>query len=323
MSRRTHPKDSVRGYSPQPIYGPPALSRRAFLAAGGAAAAVASAPTVGLSFGSYALWMLTWGDALELIGRTGYDGVELALMPGWPTEPKLLSRSDRFYIRSRLAEMELELPAVLENLRVAHPTQTLHRNLERLRSAIELGADLAPGKPPIVETTLGRSPDEWDSIKGQFVDEIGEWTRVASASETVICFKPHVGNAVNDVERSLWLVEQVGSPHLRCTYDYSHLWLAGYDLIESMDALLPICPYIHVKDAERSSAGHRFLLPGDGETDYVAMFGNFRQAGYSGFVNVEVSAQIHRSDDFHPIEAAMTCYDRMEAAFEAAGLQRP
>lgn len=323
MSQRSRRSDATRDFRPQPTEGAGALSRRAFLAVGGVTAAAAAAPTVGLSFGSYALWMLTWGDALELIGRTGYDGVELALMPGWPTEPKLLSRTDRMYIRSRLGDMGLALPAVLEQLRVADPTQTLHRNLERLRRAIELGADLAPGKPPIVETTLGRSPEEWDAVKSQFVDEIGEWVRVAGTSDTVICFKPHVGNAVNNIERSLWLVDQVDSPHFRCTYDYSHLWLAGYDLMESLDALLPICPYIHVKDASRTSDGHRFLLPGDAETDYVAMFRKLRQTGYSGFVNVEVSAQLHKSDDFHPIDAAMTCYDRMEAAFESAGLQRP
>lgn len=323
MSLRRHRSDPIRGHGPQPLAGAAALSRRAFLAAGGVAAATSAPPRVGLSFGSYALWMLTWGDALELIGRTGYDGVELALMPGWPTEPKLLSSSDRLYIRSRLADMGLALPAVLENLRVAHPTQTLPRNLERLRRAIELGVDLAPGKPPIIETTLGRSPGEWDAVKSQFVDEIGEWVRVAGEGDTVICFKPHVGNAVNDIERSRWLVAQIDSPHFRCTYDYSHLWLAGYDLVESLDALLPICPYIHVKDAVRIPDGHRFLLPGDGETDYVAMFRKLRQTGYGGFVNVEISAQLHRADDFHPIEAAMTCYDRMEAAFEAAGLQRP
>lgn len=321
MSQRRHHADITRGSRPQPTDCAVALSRRAFLAAGGVAAAASSTPAVGLSFGSYALWMLTWGDALELIGRTGYDGVELALMPGWPTEPEQLSSTDRSYIRSRLGDMGLALPAVLEQLRVAHPTQTLHRNLERLRRAIDLGADLAPGKPPIVETTLGRSPGEWDAVKNQFVDEIGEWVRVAG--DTVICFKPHVGNAVNNIERSLWLVAQVDSSSFRCTYDFSHLWLAGYDLAESLDALLPVCPYIHVKDAVRTSDGHRFLLPGDGETDYVAMFQKLRETGYSGFVNVEVSAQIHRSDDFHPIEAAMTCYDRMEAAFETADLQRP
>lgn len=323
MSQRRHLANATRGSRPQPTDCAVALSRRAFLAAGGVTAAASSTPAVGLSFGSYALWMLTWGDALELIGRTGYDGVELALMPGWPTEPKLLSSTDRLYIRSRLGDMGLALPAVLEQLRVAHPTQTLHRNLERLRRAIDLGADLAPGKPPIVETTLGRSPGEWDAAKNQFVDEIGKWVRVADTGGTVICFKPHVGNAVNNIERSLWLVAQVDSPHFRCTYDFSHLWLAGYDLAESLDALLPVCPYIHVKDAVPTSDGHRFLLPGDGETDYVAMFQKLRETGYSGFVNVEVSAQIHRSDDFHPIEAAMTCYDRMEAAFETADLQRP
>ena len=208
----------------------------------GTRAARPAEPTVGLSFGSYALWMLTWEDSLELIARTGYDGVELALMPGWPTEPKLLSTRERQRIRSRLLDLGLDLPALLENLKALNPAQEQTDNLERLRRAIELGADLVPGKPPFIETVLGRKPDDWDEIKHELANEVGEWARVAADGETVICFKPHVSHAVNDVERSLWLVNQVSSPNFRCTYDYSHLWLAGHDLVESLDALLPVSP---------------------------------------------------------------------------------
>ena len=300
------------------------LSRRALLAGLVAAnAAHPAEPTVGLSFGSYALWMLTWEDSLELIARTGYDGVELALMPDWPTEPKLLSARDRLRIRSRLLDLGLALPALLENLRALDPIQTPAENLERLRRAIDLGAELAPGKPPLFETVLGRNPGKWDEIKHELADAVGEWARVAADADTVICFKPHANHAVNNVDRSLWLVSQVGSPHFRCTYDYSHLWLAGHDLVESLDALLPVSPYVHLKDARGTSEDYRFLLPGDGETDYVTMFRRMRQAGYRGYANVEISAQIHKLPEFEPIAAARICYDRMASAFEEAQLLRP
>ena len=306
---------------------PPGLStltRRSFIGGLGAVAAGhAATQTVGLSFGTYALWMLRWEDSLELISRTGYDGVELALMPDWPTSPKSLSRTDRGRLRGMLADQGLALPALLDDLRAMHPTQSHRENLDRLRRAIELGADISPGRPPIFETVLGRRPDEWDEVKHGMVDEIGEWTRVAADGDTVICFKPHVGGAVNDVERSLWILEQIDSPHFRCTYDYSHLWLAGHELGPSLEALLPVSPYIHLKDARGEPGSHQFLLPGDGETDYVAMFRKVRDLGFQGYANVEVSAQIHKRDDFEPIPAVRTCYERMSTAFERAGLGRP
>lgn len=302
----------------------PGLTRRGFIAGvAGVAGAGAAPKPVGLSFGTYALWMLRWEDSLELIARTGYDGVELALMPEWSTTPRQLSRGDRLRLRGMLRDLGLALPAFLDNLQLVDPVQTHAQNVDRLRRAIDLGNDVVPGKPPIFETVLGRAPDEWDAVKGQMVDEIGELAREAADGDTVICFKPHVGGAVNNVERSLWLVEQVGSRHFRCTYDYSHLWLAGHELVPSLQALIPVSPYIHLKDARRTPAKHEFLLPGDGSTDYVEMFRQWGQLGYEGHATVEVSAQIHRLDDYQPIAAASLCYERMAAAFEEAGLPRP
>ena len=298
------------------------MTRRAFLAAVATTVGNSNTKPVGLSFGTYGHGMLNWEDSLELIFRTGYDGLELAVLPDWPTAPERLSRHDRGRLRGRLADLGLHLPALLDSLQAMHPVQSHEENLERLRRAVDLGADLSPGSPPIFETVLGRAPDEWEEVKSRMVDEVGDWARVAADAQTVICFKPHAGNAVNNVERSLWIVEQVGSLYFRCTYDYSHLWLAGLELVPSLEALLPVCPYIHLKDAQGERGSHRFLLPGDGETDYVELFRQLGQLGYGGFANVEVSAQIHRRDDYQPIATTRLCYERMAAAIEEAGLTR-
>ena len=300
------------------------LTRRRFAAGlAGAAVARATPKPVGLSFGTYALWMLRWEDSLELIARTGYDGVEIALMPDWPTEPKRLSLGDRRRLLGMLDDLGLAVPALLDNLQLLHPVQTHAENVERLQRAIELGDQVVPGNPPLFETVLGRQPDDWDAVKHEIVEEAGKLARVAADGDTVICFKPHVGDAVNDVERSLWLVRQVGSRFFRCTYDFSHLWLAGQELVPSLQALIPVSPYIHLKDAGRTEGKHEFLLPGDGTTDYVEMFRELGRLDYEGHATVEVSAQIHKLPDFQPIATAELCFERMAAAMEAAGLPRP
>ncbi len=300
------------------------VTRRAFIGGlAGLSTARAATQPVGLSFGTYGLWMLNWEDSLELIARTGYDGVELALMPDWPTSPERLSPGDRRRLRGMLSDLGLAVPALLGDLRILQSAQSSEDNLDRLRRAIDFGDEIVPGRSPIFETVLGRRPDEWDDVKNAMVDDIGELARAAADGNTVICFKPHVAHAVNNVERSLWLVDKVSSPHFRCTYDFSHLWLAGHELVPSLRALIPVSPYIHLKDASRTTGSHRFLLPGDGPTDYVEMFRELVRLGYGGFANVEVSAQIHKHPDYQPVAAARDCYERMAAAFQAAELPRP
>ena len=300
------------------------LRRREFLSTMAAASVCAGAgPNIGLSFGTYAHQMLNWEDSLELIARTGYDGVEISLIPGWPTEPARLSLRDRSRLRAMLVEHDLVVPALLENLRIADPAHIPGENRERLLRAIELGQQIVPGTPPIFETVLGRRPGEWDDVKHQMVEEAGELASVAEQGRTVFCFKPHVAHAVNDVHRSLWLLEQVGSPWFRCTYDYSHLWLAGLELVPTMEQLIPVSPYVHLKDAIREGDSHRFLLPGDGDTDYSELCSQLLRLGFKGYANVEVSAQIHRELDYQPILTTRVCYERMAAAFESAGISRP
>jgi inosose dehydratase len=155
------------------------------------------------------------------------------------------------------------------------------------------------------------------------VDELKEWAKVAEAGNTIVCFKPHAAHAVHSPERALWLIREVGSKNLRVVYDYSHMYLEGFALADSLKQLLPYTPFIHVKDSAGTPEKHDYLLPGDGKTDYVEYFKILNKAGYHGFVVVEVSAMVHRQPGYQPVPTAKLCYQRLAPALQKAGVKRP
>ncbi len=302
------------------------IPRRMFLRSALAAPlalAAKTGTTIGLGMGTYGMKTMSTNAALRAIAETGYDGVELALMPGYATEPKLLSAGDRQTVRRQLSDLGLALPSLLESLPITGKAEKRATNIERLKQAMGLAHDLAPSKPPVVETILGYKTSEWDAVKDGMVDELKDWAKLAESNKITICFKPHAGQAVHTPERALWLVHAVNSLNFRIIYDYSHFSLEGVSLEGSMKECLPYAPFIHIKDAAGTPDKHDYLLPGDGKTDYVHYFKLLKENGYHGFVVVEISSMVFSKPGYQPLPAVRLCYERMAPAFVKAGLKRP
>lgn len=287
-----------------------------------AAPAAEPAARVRFGFSLYGMKSLPTADALKACATIGYDGVELALMPGWPTEPKGLSAADRRDLRQRVADSGLALLGLMENLTEPAEDAAHRTNLDRLKAAAELGQVLAPQAPPVIETVLGNKPAQWEQVKEQLAQRLRAWAEVAAAAKTVIAVKPHVGNALHTPEAATWLLRQVDSPWLKLAYDYSHFVLRGLPLRETLAALVPHSVFIHVKDARGSADKFEFLLPGNGTIDYPAYFQELKTLGYRGPLVVEVSGQIHNRSDYDPIAAAKRSYANLAPALQQAGLRR-
>ena len=306
----------------------PGISRRAVLqmplavASGAGPRPAQPAPAIGLGFGTYGMKSLSTAEALRTLAETGYDAVEMALIPGWPTEPQRLSAGDRRDIRKMLADWKLALPALQESLPLSGTPQNRAANLERLKQATALANDLAHEKPPVVETIIGQRTADWDNVKGWMAEEMAAWAKVAKSAGVTVCFKPHAGQAVNTPERALWLLRQAASDRLRIVFDYSHFSLAGLPLADTLKQLLPFTALISVKDSAGTADKPQYLLPGDGKTDYVEYFTLLKQFGYAGFVVVEVSSMIHSKPGYQPVPTARLCYERLAGAFAKAGLRR-
>lgn len=62
------------------------------------------ASTLRFGFSLYGMKNIKTADALRNCAEIGYDGIEFALLPGWPTEPKQLTVDDRRDLGKRLAD---------------------------------------------------------------------------------------------------------------------------------------------------------------------------------------------------------------------------
>lgn len=275
-----------------------------------------------LGFSLYGMKSLTLAEALAECAKIGYDGVELALMPDWPADPKQLSAEARRELAQRLAGSGLALLGLMEN--ISEPAEEAQHlaNLERLKAAAELGHALSPKTPTVIETILGGKPTQWTQNRERLVERLRDWEKVAAASETVVTVKPHVANALHTPADALWLMQQVGSRWLKLAYDYSHFALQGLPLAETLTALIPKTEFVHVKDARGTAEKFEFLLPGESDVDYVAYFRALQAAGYQGPVVVEVSGQISGRAGYDPRAAARQSYASLAPAMDKAGVRR-
>jgi inosose dehydratase len=302
------------------------VTRRQFIQSSVGAACASALPAIAggggsgisLGFSLYGMKSVPLPEALRTCAAIGYRNVELTLMPGFPSQPGQLSSEVRKTLRRQLESQSLGVSALMLNLKLAADDKTHQQNLEDIKAAAELAHDLAPQRPPLIETVLGGKPSEWETTKEQLVARLQAWAEAAKRGKIILGLKAHMGNAVNTPERLLYLLEKAGGSALAAVFDYSHFQLQGIPLEEGLKSLLPRTRFIHVKDVEGDAGKYKFLLPGEGRIDYPAYFKLLKQLGYEGPVVAEVSAHVFNQPGYDPIAAARKCYATLSAALNRA-----
>ncbi|OYV78706.1 MAG: hypothetical protein B7Z73_19470 [Planctomycetia bacterium 21-64-5] len=80
---------------------------------------------------------------------------------------------------------------------------------------------------------------------------------------------------------------------------------------------------IHIKDTVVEHGQPRFVLPGDGGVDYVALLTQAVTGGFSGPICVEVSGMVQKQPGYDPVAAAKHAYQNVAPTFAKAGVSRP
>ena len=291
------------------------IPSQSLMAAGRGGAAV-----VRLHVGNYGMQALQVDAALHLVREIGYDGAELCLMAGWPSEPAKLDAAARRRIRTN----GLPIPTLIENFSTLGSEADHAKTLDRIRVAAALAHDIAPKHhPPILQSVLGGKPGEWEQVKEKMASRLADWAKVARENRVPLAVKSHIGSASDTPERLIWLLNRVDNRSVSAIYDYGHFQLVGLDLAASLSTLLERCSFLTVKDGRMENGNPRFLLPGDGTIDYRRYFSILKARRYRGWMLVEISRQLQTQPGYDAAAAARRSYANLAGLLREAGLRPP
>ena len=273
----------------------------------------------------------TWGmptlpidTALEHLAALGFDGVELTVIPGFSTELDTLDSAERERIRQLLDRHGLDLPAVAAHQPMLSTEDDVHaENWRRLTASAGLCVDLAgTDGVPVLNTTLGSNPNEWNSQQNLILERVGALVDYCTSREVVLAIEPHVGDGLNSPERSLWLLEEINSAYLKLNFDISHFEVQGMSTAQVVQLLAPHSAHTHVKDQRGLVPDFEFLIPGEGPFDFVEYLKLMQKAGYDGYITAEVSMQVQGRPDYDPLGVAELTYATLDSAFRQAEINR-
>jgi sugar phosphate isomerase/epimerase len=299
--------------------------------------------------------------ALPALRDVGYDALELTVTSRQTyTDVVNLGAGARRQIRALLRDTGLRLASVSghSSLLMDDPAR-LQTSLERLRASVDLCVELAmDDRPPSMTTTAGGRPDEWEQVREMLAERFGVLAEYARGRGVVVAVEPHVGQALDLPEKALWLLDRVDSPHLALTFDISHFDVMGLSIGQSVEPLVRHSVHTHVKDQRRRPAAvpaadsadpgaiaadgwhvpgngvgrctgpdgttydYQFLIPGEGDFDYVEYLRQMARASYDGAITVEVSVQVQARPDYDPFAGAALAYRTLVDAFQRSGAPR-
>jgi sugar phosphate isomerase/epimerase len=273
------------------------------------------------------LGMSTWGMGevpidvgLKHLSDVGFDGVEITILPGYTTELDTLNPAERKRIRGLCDQHGLTICAVSDHRSLMSENPEGHaENWRRLTAGLYLCTEWASDdEVPVLCTTLGVKTDEWEPKRELILDRVGRLADYAAKVGAPVGLEAHVGSALDTPEKALWLVEQIDSPYMKLNFDISHFDAIGIPTAQSVAMLVPHSPHTHIKDQR----GREFLIPGEGDFDYVDYLGEMDKAGYTGFVTVEIGRVVQRRPDYDALATATQSYKVLSEAFDRAGLTR-
>jgi 4-hydroxyphenylpyruvate dioxygenase len=275
-----------------------------------------------LGFSAWAMRELPVERQIAIVREAGYASICLVSGPTFPLDAVRADAAERARIRRLLDEAELELSAIAGHATLLEPDPDRRRaNGERIQATLDLAADLAgPQGPPCVVSMGYGSPATYEHDRELLADRFGTLAEYAGRRGVRLALEPHVGQAFDQPEKVVWLMENVNSPHFRLNLDNSHFEVMGRDLDEYLPMLIPYAVHTDLKDQRGIAPDHEFLVPGEGDFDYARYLTAMDRAGYRGCVTVEISVMVQRRSGYDPAEVARRSFAVLTAAERASGV---
>jgi sugar phosphate isomerase/epimerase len=284
---------------------------------------VASVSNLRLAFSAWAMRELPLQQQIGIVRDAGYVGICLVSDDRFaPLDALRTTAAERRELRAQLDAADLRLTAIAGHANLLEPDAELRRrNMERIRAGLDLAVDLAgsDGPPPLITMGQGK-PETYETDRLALAERFSELAQHASKTGGILALEPHVGQAMDQPEKIVWLMQNVGSPNFRLNLDNSHFEVMGRDMDEYLPQLLPYAVHTDLKDQRGRSPEHEFLVPGEGDFSYARYMRALHDGGYTGYLTVEISVMVQRRPDYDPAEVAARSYRTVVAASREAGV---
>lgn len=259
-------------------------------------------------------------DAINILAELGYRGVALTvdchhcdpLAPGFVT--RLRTLGERLNTLGLARVIETGARFLLDPRRKHQPT-LMDEDQERRNVRLHFLLDCikAAGKEglsaEVVSFWSGAAPEGLSGKKmmSRLVEACRRLADEAAHQQVRLAFEPEPGMFIDTMDKFAELYERVDHPAFGLTLDIGHL---------VCQRELPVSEYlckwrevvwnIHIEDMKPNVHDHLFF--GEGEVDFVDVFGALREIGYAQGVYVELSR--HSYDAVNIARRAKTFLDR-------------
>lgn len=231
-------------------------------------------------------------DAMAYAKKAGYDGIEIApfTLTKYVTD---VSPGDRQKIRETAQRIGIDITGIhwvlvqAEGMYVTHPDPSVRgKTAQYFCDLVDFCADLG-GKIIVVG-----SPKQRNLMEGVSHEQGWEWAtavfrdsvRRAEERGITICFEPLAPsetNFVNTAAEGIRFVEQLNSPCFKIILDVKAMCSDPKPIPQIIRDSWPNFAYFHANDKNLKG-------PGFGDVDFKPIAGALKEAGYSGYVSVEV-----------------------------------
>jgi len=276
-----------------------------------------------LSFSTNAFVRFSVPEAIEIIAKTGYSGVEiLADIPHlYPFSTKA---SELDEVAASLEKNQIPAANINANTAIgyygakfweplfepslANPDADARKwRVEFTKKCIDMARFLSCRNVSVTSGRMvpGVKPETSLALLKQSIFEIVEY---AAGKHVRVGMEYEPGLIVERAEELALLIREVGAENFGANLDFGHSHLAGEAPSDVAESLASRIFHIHLEDIRGRK--HYHLIPGEGDIDFEDIFRALAGIEYEGFVTVELYTFPE-----NPEQAARKAFDYLKNAF--------
>jgi sugar phosphate isomerase/epimerase len=222
-------------------------------------------------------------QSMKAASELGYNGVELALKRPDEISPGKLDRL--------LADYNLEVSAISTGqvyaalgLSFTDPPSPKKDGLIGIfREFIDLAARY--GKKVNIGRVRGNKGSENpEAAVKRFIGTAGEIAEYAKKQGVVLLMEPvnrYEIDFINSVQEGAEIIQKIGTDTIKLMPDVFHMNIEDVTIGGELEKWIDKIAYVHLADSNRCA-------PGMGHTDFDDIFRHLKQAGYAGWLSVEI-----------------------------------